>query len=203
MMPICYEESLLGGCHPSCAEYMATATEQFLKQVVSGIVSRTRSNIVAGGAGGHTIMTRRYRQLLNHEEAAAEKSQLVRAPMSNLLPVEAKEAASRRPLGMGDFRVALSVGNCALAQMPIVINDVMGGWPEGVLEGYGRQPEVRHEEVDTGVEGSRTNGIIVNGNHVNGITHKDTNESTGWYGSGDEDQEQLFSVLDDCLAIGQ
>ena len=82
-----------------------------------------------------------YRQQLIREEAAADKGQLARSPISNLLPVEAKEVTSRRPLGMSDLRLALEVGDCSLGQMPDVIQHIMGGWPDGVLEGWNDLPE--------------------------------------------------------------
>ena len=206
MLPICYEEALPNGCAPSCAEFMATATEQFLKEVIGEMTSRTRSNIVAGGVGGGTVMTRKYRKQLNRETSAFENGKVQKAPMSNLLPVEAKEAATRRALGTGDFRIALEVGTGSLGQMPEVVSNVMGGYPEGVLEGQGRQSYANGNTQEAGdalLVKPLVNGILTNGAHVNGNTaSKNEIEVPGWQGTGDEDHKQLFSVLDDCLNIG-
>jgi len=206
MLPICYEEALPNGCAATCADFMATATEQFLKEVVGKILARTRSNVVSGGVGGSTVVTRKYRQQLMREEAALEKGQLARGPTNYLLPVEAKEAASRHALGMSDLRLALEVGDCSLGQMPDVVQHVMGGWPEGVLEGWDDLPEgseQANEEIRRPMDPPRTNGVLTNGVHVNGIGKTEDNESYGWAGGGADDRKQLFSVLDQCLSIGQ
>lgn len=202
MVPICYEQSLPNGPSVSCAEFMATATEQFMKTVISSVVSKTRSNL-AGAAGAVSITTRRYRQQVDREEKMAARGEMSRGIVSNLLPAEAKEAVSRRPLSMEDFRIALGVGDdCGMGQMPTIVENIMAGWPEGVLEGWGRHPEGESEEEETARSGARANGVLTNGIHVNGNAGND-NESWGWEGGGAKDRETLFSLLDECLAIGQ
>lgn len=156
--------------------------------------------------GGNTIITRKYRQQLIREEAALDRGQLARGPISNLLPVEAKEAANRRPLGMGDLRIALEVGDCSLGQMPDVVQNIMGGWPEGILEGWDHSPEEEmqvDEEIHRHMGPPKINGALTNGVHVNGASTTEDNESYGWAGGGAEDRKRLFSLLDECLAIGQ
>lgn len=133
------------------------------------------------------------------------KGEMSRGLVSNLLPAEAKEAAARRPLGMGDFRIALDIGGgCGIGQMPTIIENIMGGWPEGVLEGWGRHPneDVEMQDRDMERSGARMNGVLTNGVHVNGSSHAD-NENYGWEGGSLKDRESLFSLLDECLAIGQ
>ena len=208
MVPICYEESLVNGCAPVCAEFMATATEQFIKEILSSIYSRTRSNIPS--ASGSGIMTHRYRRQLEREEEALLKGDLFRGQGNGMLPVEVKEAMGRRPLGMSDLRLALEVGDCGLGQMPTVVQKVMGGYLEGELADYGREDEDKNHQGDGPSE--RMNGIkaITNGaNGVHGVhgVHGDEpsiDESDwGWEGGGAADREKLNSLLDECLAIGQ
>lgn len=43
MTPICYEEALPGGPAEQCAEYVATATEAYIKTVIADLVNLTRS----------------------------------------------------------------------------------------------------------------------------------------------------------------
>lgn len=132
------------------------------------------------------------------------RGEMSRGVVSNRLPVETKEAGARRPLGLGDFRVALGVGgDCGMGQMPTVVKGIMGSWPEGVLEGWGRHSDpVDEVEEEMDRSGARTNGILTNGVHVNGVSAND-NENYGWEGGGTKDRERLNSLLDDCLAFGQ
>lgn len=201
MVPICYEQSLPNGASAACADFMATATEQYIKTVVGSVLAKTRSNL-SGAAGALSITTRRYRQQLDREEKMLSKGEVARGVVSNLLPVETKEANSRRPLGLGDFRIAIAVGgSSAMGQMPTIVEDIMGGWPEGVLEGWGRHPDTAdEEEEELERSGPRLNGVMTNGVHVNGANE---NESWGWEGGAAKDRDKLFSLLDECLAVGQ
>ena len=182
---------------------MATATEQYIKTVVGSVFAKTRSNL-AGAAGSLSIMTHRFRQQLEREEYALSRGEVSRGVVSNLLPVETKEASVRRPLGIGDFRVALEVGgDCAMGQMPTVVENIKGGWPEGVLEGWGRHPDAMEEEEDEMERsGPRVNGVMTNGIHPNGL-YANENEDWGWKGGAAKDRDKLYSLLDECLAIGQ
>jgi len=204
MLPICYEETLPNGPSASCADFMATATEQFVKAVVGSVLGKTRSNL-SGAAGAMSITTRRYRQQFQREEQMLSTGEISRGAMCNRLPVETKEAGARRPLGLGDFRVALGVGgDCGMGQMPTVVKGILCAYPEGVLEGWGRHPDIMEDVEEEEMErtGARTNGILTNGVHVNGISAND-NENYGWEGSGVKDRQQLNSLLDDCLTFGQ
>ena len=204
MVPICYEESLPNGPSAACAEFMATATEQYIKSVIGSVLAKTRSNL-AGAASSISITTHRYRKQLDREEGMLSRGDMSRGMFNNLLPAEAREAAARRPLGMGDFRIALDVGgDCGIGQMPRIVENVMGGWPEGVLEGWGRHPDedVEMQDVETERSGARVNGVLTNGVHVNGNAHSD-NENFGWEGGSEKDRQTLNSILDECLAIGQ
>lgn len=215
MLPICYEEALPNGCAPSCAEFMAMATEQFLKEVIGEITSRTRSNIIAGGVGGGTVLTRKYKKQLHRETQMFEIGKLTKAPMSNLLPVDVREAQQRRALSIGDMRVALDLGARSLGQMPEVVSGVMGGYAEGILEGWGRHKYPEAVSDTRGVNGNThmapplVNGhaSLSNGAHVNVVngispTTDGLSDISGWQGAGGDDQKTLHAALDDCLNFG-
>ncbi|MCJ1424836.1 transcriptional coactivator hfi1/ADA1 [Sticta canariensis] len=198
MVPICYEESLPNGAGASCAEFMATATEQYIKAVVSSILARTRSNVPA--AGGSGIMTRKYRRQLEREEEAFQKGEVVRGVGSGLLPVEAREAGGRRRLGMGDLRLAVGIGGCELGQMPGLVKGIMGGWEEGVLEGWTRKGDAVDDEMEEMERwGARMNGVINGGYAADDGTETDDGDY-GWEGGGATDRTQLNWLLDEILA---
>lgn len=203
MVPICYEQSLPNGPSANCAEFMATATEQYIKTLVGQVLAKTRSNLT-GAAGAISIVTRRYKQQLQREENMLSRGEVTRGVLSNLLPVETREAATRPPLGTGDFRIALDVGgDCGLGSMPTIVKSIMSGYPEGVLEGYGRHPdEIDEKEDEMERGGARVNGTLTNRVHVNGNPSND-NENYGWEGGGAQDLKELFGTLDELCAVGQ
>ena len=187
MVPICYEESLPNGCAPLCANFMATATEQFIKEVLSTVYKRTRSNMPGGSV--NSILTHRFKKQLRKEEEAAGRGELVRAPGSGLLPVEVKEAAARKPLGMHDLRFALELGDCGLGQFPVIVGKVMNGNPEGQWEEYQKRNRGDEEAEQMEEEKRRERLAHLNGNGVNGIhgtngtpddEMDDEDESWGW-----------------------
>ncbi|MCJ1317330.1 transcriptional coactivator hfi1/ADA1 [Xylographa vitiligo] len=209
MVPICYEESLPNGCAPLCANFMATATEQFIKEVLSTVYTRTRSNMPGGSV--NSILTHRFKKQLRKEEEAAGRGELVRAPGSGLLPVEVKEAAARKPLGMHDLRFALELGDCGLGQFPVIVGKVMNGNPEGQWEEYQKRNRGDEEAEQMEEEKRRERLAHLNGNGVNGIhgtngtpddEMDDEDESWGWEGGSATDRMQLNALLDECLAVG-
>lgn len=203
MVPICYEESLPNGCGPSCAEFMATATEQYIKEVLSSILARTRSNVPAA-IGGNGIMTRKYRKQLDREEEGFLKGEVIRGLGNGLLPIEAKEAGGRRGIGMGDLRLAIGIGGCELGQMPGTVAAIMGGWEEGILEGWGRRQDDPTDDGDeTERSGPRIKGLPNGTNGNIAETEADADDvNWGWEGGAPADRSLLYSLLDDVLAIG-
>jgi len=105
MLPICYEEGVPGGCTPEAANFMNVAAETFVKEVLSTIISRVRSN------GPNYIQTDKYRKLY---------------PKGRWTP------PNERPLlGMHDVRLSLTLGDNLLAQLPLSQKRIMaGGWFE-------------------------------------------------------------------------
>ena len=118
MLPICYEEALPNGPADQCAEFVATATEMYIKDVVSQILSLVRSNN------------------LPHHHASRN---LVNGARKNVLG-----SVGGRPLSLADMRVALGISSCNMGHMPDIIEDVMSSWPEGVLEGW----DTYDQEID-------------------------------------------------------
>ena len=234
-MPICYEEALPNGAADLCAEFMATAAEMFVKDVVGTMIAKTRSNINSAGAqsGIWTKNGRRPRR--------AQK----KGSVNGISGMENLQQLSQRPLGISEVRIALALASCSLGPMPDIVTDVMGGWPEGYLEGWEtHQPALDLDLPPEGVEPALANGMHALGAHVkpspssaivangtsanggltngaasapvngNGKAVEDQQQPSqlqiagkegiaDWAGSSPWDRQQLFGVLDDCLAIGQ
>ncbi|EHL03489.1 hypothetical protein M7I_0434 [Glarea lozoyensis 74030] len=210
MLPICYEGGLTSGHVPDAAQFMSVATETFLKEVLSSIFSKTRSNgpgtagSAGTGGGAAWIQTQKYRVQLEKEEEAWLRGEIQRDKVG-LLPVEAKAASDRAPLGMADVRTALELGDCGLGQMPVVMEQIVFGYREGeleawddysYLEGYSIPP-IQDIDGDTTMGG--TNGV----SGTNGVNHDyDAESDSGWVGGEFEDKAELDDLLDSCLAIG-
>ena len=211
MLPICYETGLVSGHAADAAYFMSVATETFIKEVLSSIFSKTRSNGPgatgsAGTGGGSTwIQTHKYRTQLEREEEAFLRGEVQR-DKSGLLPAEAKAASERGPLGMADVRTALEMSDCGLGQMPVVVQQIMFGYREGELEAWDDYSwpesygsiigEVHDEDIEMGGMNGSSSINGVNGHHYDEV------EDFGWEGGDFEDKTSLDSLLDSCLAIG-
>ncbi|EPS31235.1 hypothetical protein POX_h09533 [Penicillium oxalicum] len=193
MVPMCYEESLPGGASLPCAEFMAIATETFVKDVLSAVFSRTRCNGPSGTING--MMMRKYRQQLEREELAFTRGEIAKDTATGLLPVEAKEAATRRSLGVRDLRLTLELSRGVLGHMPLVIDQIMGGYFE--------------DELDTSKQDRLPNGVSgVSEHHVGkleddemDLDNDEDGDFSDWEGGTTFDREQLGSLLDDCLSM--
>jgi transcriptional coactivator HFI1/ADA1 len=215
MLPLCFETGLTSGHTSDAAQFMSVATETFVKQFLSSVFEKTRSNgpgtggSAGSGGGASWVMTHKYRVQLEKEEDAWSKGEIQR-DKSGLLPVEAKAASERRPLGMADLRAALELGDCGIGQMPVVMEQVMFGYREGELElwdeyslsrGYSR---IIDEDSDRDITIGRLTSSTINGvNGANGYLDEALDaDSWGWEGTSLHDREALNSLLDSCLAIG-
>ncbi|KAK6074841.1 hypothetical protein SCUP234_04096 [Seiridium cupressi] len=208
MLPFCYEAGLVNGHTPEAAQLLTVATETFIKELLSSVYTRTRSNgpgesgSAGFGAGAGWIQTRKYQRQLRREEAALMRGELSK-DKSGLLPIEAKAASERPPLNMADLRLALDIGDCGLGSIPIVTTSVIYNYREGELEHWNdysfindwQPPEFDEGELsDTGPK-ALTNGDV----HAEPM---DIDEQWGWEGTDAADMQQLDSVLDSCLAVG-
>lgn len=189
MQPLCFETGLPGGHAPDAAQFMAVAAETFVKRFLSAVFARTRANGPGGagsaGAGGAAgwVATARYRRARAREEEAAARGALVR-DKSGLLPVEARAAGERGALGMADLRRALEVGDCGIGQMPVVLGQIVGGWREGELEGWGGGGDV----------------VMADGGAEDEDEEEESDSDGGWEGAGMMDRDALNGLLDSCLA---
>ncbi|KAH6722217.1 transcriptional regulator of RNA polII, SAGA, subunit-domain-containing protein [Leptodontidium sp. 2 PMI_412] len=211
MLPICYETGLVSGHAPDAAHFMSVATETFIKEVLSSVFSKTRSNgpgasgSAGTGGGSSWIQTHKYRTQLEREEEISLRGEIQR-DKSGLLPIEAKAASERGPLGMADFRTALELGDCGLGQMPVVVQQIMMGYREGEVESWDDYswPETYPKIFDQDIDGDIEMGGMHVANGINGVNgHFDVEgDDYGWEGGEMDDKTSLDSLLDSCLAIG-
>lgn len=208
---MCYEAGLSNGHVSDAPQLLSVATEVFIKEALSQVFSRTRSN--APGDSGNAgfgpniptwIQTRKYKKQLRLEEAAAQRGELLR-DKSGLLPVEYKAASERAPLGMADLRIALEMADVGLSQFPIIASQVLYSYREGELELWDDYTWYNNEEP-THVPLELT-PLEMNGGRVHELPngHVDAMEidnDTWWEGTETGDMDMLDGVLDSCLAVG-
>ncbi|KAI9675610.1 MAG: hypothetical protein M1817_000976 [Caeruleum heppii] len=209
MTPMCYEEGLVGGAADGTTAFMNVATETFVKEALSGIFGRTRSN------GPNYIQTAKYKRQVEREEDAWLHGELQKNANS-LLPVEEVAAAQRPALGMTDFRLAVELGEMHLGHMPLTVARIMGSYLEGEFdedEEYDggaeeeddedrtvERPETAKRPMLQPASTALTNGV--NGIHASSDTPSIDESDWGWEGGGMADREALGALLDECLAIG-
>lgn len=184
MRPICFEESLPHGFSKPCPEYLATATEQYLKDVMGAVLVRTRSNV---GVAGIRTEPRPHLKNLEAEEAKEGK----------------EKEKGRRPLNGGDLRFALGRGEVGFGQSRAVAKGVMGGWGEGVLEGWDQHVDGMGDEGPARMNGTAPKSTPATRNIPNGTYPEEVDDGWGWEGGGKADRLRLGGLLDECLAIGQ
>lgn len=213
MLPICYETGLVSGHAPDASYFMSVATETFIKEVLSSIFSKTRSNGPgalgsAGTGGGATwIQSHKYRTQLEREEEAFLRGEVLR-DKNGLLPTEAKAASERGALGMADVRTALEMGDCGLGQMPVVVQQIMLGYREGELEAWDDFSWPEGYDVGRTVAAVIDEDIIMGGmNGVHGANGLKEDQDLpaevddfGWEGSEIESKIALDNLLDSCLS---
>lgn len=207
MLPLCYEAGLVSGYTTEAPQLMSVATETFIKEVLTQIFSRTRSNGPgeAGSAGfgvGTTwVQTHQYRKQLHAEEDLAQHGKLTR-DKNGLLPVESKAAIERGALGMADVRLALEMGDTGMASFPTLMTQILYGYREGELENlddytyvHGWQPTGRADDFLI----AEVNGADVvelpNGDAM------DIDTEPWWDAAESTDMEMIDGILDSCLAV--
>ncbi|KAI8633831.1 transcriptional regulator of RNA polII, SAGA, subunit-domain-containing protein [Xylariaceae sp. FL1651] len=206
MLPIAYETGLVNGHAADAAQFMTVATETYIKEFLSTVFSRTRSNgpgdsgSAGFGSGTAWIQTYKYRRQLRKEELAFSKGELSR-DKSGLLPVEAKAASERAPLGMADLRLAMEIGDCGISSFPNVRTLVLHTHRDGELDHHdnytflpGHTPSHFDTEASNhGVGGSgpsiMTNGAVPEPMDID-------EEEPAWEGTSAEDNQLLNSMLD-------
>lgn len=204
MLPFCYEAGLPSGHSSDAPQLLTLATETFIKEVMTQMFSRTRSNgpgdsgNVGYGIGTTWVQTHKYKKQQRLEEEGALRGEVTRDKFG-LLPIEAKAASERGPLGMADMRIALELSESGMAMFPILMTQVLYGYREGELEGWNdytwlnnRRPPVTEQPDNV------TNDVKLNG-HTDPM---DIDDDLWWEGAGVGDGDTLDSMLDSCLLVG-
>ncbi|KAI7777376.1 hypothetical protein LA080_003585 [Diaporthe eres] len=214
MLPYCYEAGLESAA-PDAAQLVSAATESFIKEVLTSVFSRTRSNGPgdSGSAGfGSTsswIQTYKYKRQLSREEDAVMRGEVAR-DKCGLLPIESKAAGERGPLGIADLHLALDIADCGMSQFPVMVRSLLNGYRDGELENMndhyyldGRKPATPNGvDSDIAMAGTREDSKQ---QLPNGVPHDDAMEIDDeyfWAGANEEDLEGLDSVLDSIGASG-
>jgi transcriptional coactivator HFI1/ADA1 len=210
MLPFCYEAGLISGHNQDAAHFMSVATESFVKEVLSSIFSRTRSNgpgesgSAGLGLGSAWIQTHKYRKQLAYEEDKFLNGEVGR-DKSGLLPIEAKAASERGPLGMADVQIAMDMADCGLGRFPVLTTTILYNYREGELENWEDYTWLPGQE-QTEKSKPKINGLnshSISSNLPNGHTEAmDVDMDLSWEGAEPQDMATLDNVLDSCLAVG-
>ena len=199
---------------------MAVATEQYLKEVLSSVFNRVRANIPGGSV--NSVLRHHFKRQLQREEDDLLRGEISKVSGTSLLPVEAKEAATRQPLAIHDMKLALRVGEVGLGQFPTALAKIANGYEEGEYEALQEQ-KVRENAVN---DKRRTQGGLrlpgstitapgtgvdtdgdVRMNGLNGVAgasssaHREEaeDEDWGWEGGSSPNRLMLSEALEDCL----
>jgi transcriptional coactivator HFI1/ADA1 len=203
MKPICYEEGIARGAEASVAAFVSLATEVYIKQSLTNIFSRVRTN------AQDYVQSRKYKKQLRREERLLEEEVISRNQATLLLPIEQETLESRPPLTMADMRMAFTAGDCYFSAIPLSYGKIMNSTVglEDAAELVASIPSKPPEDdfsmsiedeapIDADGDVDMTNG------HFD--SHDPNGEMTawGWQGGRSNDQKLLADVLDDCLAFG-
>jgi transcriptional coactivator HFI1/ADA1 len=193
MVPICYQEGLSGGCGTACSDLMTVAAEVFVKEQLSELMKRVRSD------GPNYIRTAKFRRHLEKEEDLVERGELKRNAYG-LLPTESEVEARRRPFNREDLRLAALMGNSYLSQHKTI--------HEMVINAPFVEEEYDEEDVDE--ETTNLRNSMLNGNGVNGVNGYGRDHGAegmqvdevewGWSGGYRDERGRLNDELDDVLA---
>jgi transcriptional coactivator HFI1/ADA1 len=216
MVPICYEEGIVNGAAAGCSEFMNVAAEFYIKEVLSSLFGKVSSN---GGSSASFIKTSAYKRQLEKEEEGWLKGEVLKNA-GGMLPIEAEESAKRKALTMSDLKLAYSLGESYLGQVPLIAGQILNSrWTDEYEDREEEEPARAVEMVRTRSSGaavemvrSRSSGAAVNGvngikavnGHINGPDEMDIDEQDwGWHGTSTKDHFAVGALLDECLAIGE
>ncbi|KAI1013023.1 hypothetical protein LB503_001990 [Fusarium chuoi] len=210
MLPSCYEAGLVNGHTVDAPQFLSVAVETFIKEVLTQVFSRTRSNgpgesgSAGFGVGTTWIQTHKYKRQLEYEEEAAMRGEISR-DKSGLLPIESRAASERGPLGMSDLRLSLEMADTGMAQFPVLMTQVIYGYREGELENWDDYTWVCDQPPEAYID--EKHDSEANGGHVfelaNGYPDAmDIDTEAWWEGAESQDADMLDGILDSCLAAG-
>lgn len=210
MTPMCYEAGLVSGHATDAPQFMSVAAETFIKEVLTQVFSRTRSNGPgeAGSAGfgiGTTwIQTYDYGKQLHKEEDLAQHGNLQR-DKNGLLPIESKAASERGPLTMADLRLSLDLGDTGMSTFPIMTAGILHGYREGELENWNDYTYLTNRkpagDPNDNVAVDFGSAAEVQDLSIGPADPMDVDSDIGWEGTGSADLNTLDNILDSCLAV--
>jgi transcriptional coactivator HFI1/ADA1 len=203
MVPICYEESVASGSSMPCAELVAVATETYVKDLLSSVFNRTRANgpkYDNGAAGG--VSTSGYLRQLEREEYDFHSGKIQKGRDSGLLPVENREAVARRPIGIGDLKVAGGVGRGLWNGMPLIGSRVAEAAFDNELDDWMEEKRLLEEAAAAAIAAKNQHPPAASSVGEPPLDDMDVDDDEyGWAGGGAADREALGSLLEDCLSI--
>ena len=209
MLPFCYESGLGNGHVYDAPHLMSVAAEIYIKEVLTQIFSRTRSNgpgesgSAGFGVGTTWIQTHKYKRQLGKEEEAAHRGEITR-DKSGLLPIELQACSERGPLGIADVHLALEMGDSGMRQFPMTSIQTIYGYRDGELENWNDYTWLPGHEPGRVVEDLTS--YRVNGETkelANGYSDAmDIDGELVWEGAEDTDMDMLDGMLDSCIAVG-
>ena len=143
MLPICYEEGVIGGIGDNAAQFINTASEIFVKEIMSTVISRVRCNrpatvktdgfkrklenmspddagITSQPNNTDTALSRKRLKLPNGNRKNIRPTATLRLPSKDLV-------GERKVLGMDDLRLSFALGDNFLTQLPLSLYKIMGG----------------------------------------------------------------------------
>lgn len=206
MIPICYEECVTSGSSMPCAELVAVATETYVKDLLSSVFNRTRTNgpkYDNGAAGG--VSTSAYLRQLEREEHDFRNGKIQKGRDSGLLPIENREAVARRPIGITDLKVAGGVGRGLWNGMPLIGSRVAeaayGNEFDDVVEERRRAEDAAAAAAGVGAAALKNQHPHTTSEHPTTDEMDVDDDDYGWPGGGAADREAVGSLLEDCLSI--
>lgn len=189
--PIAAEEGLASSTQSTvqaCAELVEQATEVFMKELVSQMNARSRSN------GEGCIQTAKFRRQLHREEEDVELG-VVQRNAAGLLPVETEMHAHRSALNMDDMRLGVLQDDNYMRQNTFLEEHV---W----LSRYAEDPDPEVPRVNGTYHVPTVNGSSSRAGHVAAEDAMAFDEPESWQGGTSAAHSELLGVLDDCLAVG-
>jgi len=179
----------VAGAAAGCADFINVAAEAYVKELMADILARVRTN------GANYVQTAAFRKRIRREEDGWERGELTRNAVG-LLPCEVEADAKRLPLNVNDLRTAIELGNNYLNQMRLVSDRIMVG------DFMDEDEAATVEETDSGAV--KMNGVLLlNGTHDEDEHMMDVDGDWTWVGGTANEREQLGSVLEDLLVVGQ
>jgi transcriptional coactivator HFI1/ADA1 len=189
MLPLCFEEGCVNGFATGTPQFMNTAAETYLKEILADLFYATRHN------GTRWIKTAAYKRRYEREVDGWHRGE-IRKSISGQLPVEQEAERARLPLSMVDIRLNLDLTGSTL-EVPTVAMRIYES------TGIDDEEPFLHLNGQDGRGSGAQNGSMLAPprplmNGVNGL-HKEEDDY-GWAGVLESDRMVLDNVLEDCLA---